>query len=506
MIILNAIISLVCTYRLLLSLQQSNYKTLAINGYNNSSLTFGLISMILAVVAMSIDLFLRAIIIFYTFGAMVLLLMVIQIYYIFRERYKKPLVFTYRLIRLIITLSIIIIAYQLLYFTEFRCLIWGIYLLLPLFIRLALLILSPIEKLNNRKYIKQAEQRLLRSKAIKIGITGSFGKTTVKNILAEILMRKYKVVVTPSSFNTPLGIARASQNITDNTEIFIAEMGARHKGDIAELAKIVRPEIGIVTGVNNQHMETFKNIDITASTKYELIEGLEGMKYAIVNSDNPYTLAMSEKGIPCELAGEAEIADYRIANIRISTYGTTFDLLYRDTTISLSTRLLGSHNAINIALCVGVAIKLGVDINDIKAAVYDLKPVAHRLELIQGTRGITIIDDTYNSNPDGAAAALRVLEAFQGRKVIVTPGLVELGDMSKEENINLGRRIADICDLIILIKSKQTAYIREGLGKLDQDKILEYKSLKEATIDFGKVLRNNDILLLLNDLPDSIGG
>lgn len=506
MIILNAVLAIVCSYRMLMTFQQSGYKRLGILDYNNSYFVFGLISMVISIIAFSLDLFLRNTLIFYTAGAIVLFIMVLCVYQTFRVKYKKPLVFTKRVFRLIAVFSLLCAAYQLLYFTEFRCFVWSIYLFTPFFILLSKIILSPLEKINNNRYIRNAKNKLIESKAIKIGITGSFGKTSVKNILKEILSRKYSVLMTPESYNTPLGIAITAQSLTGSIEIFIAEMGARHKGDIKELTDIVRPEIGIVTGVNNQHMETFRNIENTAKTKYELIEGLTGRKFAVVNADNKYTLDMCGMGTPLKTAGFNKEGDIVIDNLKTSVFGTTFDLLLDGEVLPLKTRLLGGHNAVNIALSAGVAIELGVSLSDIQAAVFDLKGVPHRLELIQGTRGITIIDDTYNSNPDGAAAALQVLEQFEGRKVIVTPGLIELGAKTAEENIKLGNIIRTICDRVILIRSKGIKYIKEGLKNYPVEKIIEYNSLKEATADFSKILKNNDILLLLNDLPDSLGG
>lgn len=506
MLLINCLLSIACSYRLLLSYQQSGYKSLCLGYYNYSALSLGIFIAIITVMSFLADLIYEITSIYYINGSIVLVLLVIYMYYIFKSPFKKPLVFTKRLLRLVAVTVVLIILMQLIYFTKARNLVWLTFSILPLFIILADRVLMPLEKTINYRYLNNARLSLDRSGLIKIGITGSYGKTTIKNILRDILSRRYNVVATPSSFNTPLGIARATNQIDHDTEIFIAEMGARRRGDIKELTDIVKPTIGIVSGVNNQHLETFKTIETTMQTKYELIENLTGDKFAVVNSDNQYTLKMSLKGIPCTKVGFNKESDYVIDNIITSTYGTSFDLLYSNKKIELSTRLLGRHNALNIALCIPVALYLNVSAEDIKNAVYNLKPVSHRLELIQGARGITIIDDTYNSNPDGAKAALGVLEEFKGRKVIVTPGLIELGKVSRDENIKLGEEIGKICDLVILIESAQTEYILKGLGDYNKSKILTYKSLKDATVEFSKILQDNDVMLMLNDLPDSVGG
>ncbi|MGI6700953.1 MAG: UDP-N-acetylmuramoyl-tripeptide--D-alanyl-D-alanine ligase [Christensenellales bacterium] len=505
MLFLNAALVIACSYRLFLAFQQSGYKKLMLFSYNTVFFQLGLISAVLSVVAASVDIILLNKYVFYTTGAVIMFIAVIFIYLTYKNNYKKPLVFTRRAVRLIIVFCLLIIAYHLLYFTDIRCMVWAAYLFAPLLIKLSYFILYPFEKLNNIRYIKKATLKLRQSDAIKIGITGSYGKTSVKNILYHILSRKYNALMTPQSFNTPLGIARAVDDLKPETQIFIAEMGARRKKDIKELSEIIRPEIGIITGINCQHLETFKSVDNISRTKFDLISALSGRKLAVINADNQIVLKYAEeRGINAIKVGSSD-ADLIISDVKSDALGSSFGVVYKDNRIELKTRLLGAHNAINISLAIAVAVELDVPVKDIKAAVFDLAPVPHRQELIKGMRGITIIDDTYNSNPDGARSALETLKSFPGRKVVLTPGLVELGKSGADENRKLGNLIKQIADTVILIKSDWIEYISEGLWGYDGT-IRIYNSLKDATADFHKLLNDHDTLLLLNDLPDSMGG
>lgn len=507
MVIVNVIFAVAVSYRLFLAFQQSGYKTLKLLQYNNKTLKFGFISLLIAFLGFILDINYPNKNFYYIVGAIILIFELFHIVIIYKTIYIKPLAYTKRLTRLLIVYIIIIISFNMLYFSRVRMLIFGVYILLPIFVKLSYFICYPLDYAINHKHILRAKTILDRDNLLKIGITGSYGKTTIKNILEQILSYDYNVVATPHSYNTPLGIAKSTDKVDIDTQIFIAEMGARHRGDIKELCDIVQPEIAIITGINSQHQETFKSIENTCNTKYELIENLRGRKLAIFNGDNEYTsqMASNTKGIKSIVVGSDEV-DGIVKNIKTSTTGTQFELLYNNTSIRLSTRLLGRHNSLNIAICGVIALELDMDIIDIVKAVANLKPIEHRLQLINGARGITIIDDSYNCNPDGAIAALEVLQDFNSRKIIITPGMVELGEMSCQENKKLGERIAKVCDVVILIRCEMTKYIIEGLGKVNMNNVHQFNSLREATTNFSKLLKSGDTLLILNDLPDSIGG
>ncbi len=363
------------------------------------------------------------------------------------------------------------------------------------------------ERLNNSRYERRTRQLLSENpELIKIAVTGSYAKTSVKNALYEMLKRKYEVVATPESYNTPMGISKAAKLIDVSTEIFIAEMGARRKGDIKKLMEIVNPTHSVLTGLNVQHLETFGSEENIVREKAKVITMLKGDGFAIANDRArdklEGALSQSKRARQPIYVGERDGSDIKIADIAVCESGSVFKLEIEGDVFDVYTPLLGAHNIENIAVAAAAAFCLGVSIPDILAAAATLEPVPHRMQLIDGG-GIRIIDDTFNSNPDGAKCALDVLAMFSGRKVIVTPGLVELGSAEYEQNYKLGEEIAAVCDAVMLIGAKRTEAIRRALKQSGfEGSVTIYRSLKEAEEAFSSMLHVGDALLLLNDLPD----
>ncbi|MFA5449786.1 MAG: UDP-N-acetylmuramoyl-tripeptide--D-alanyl-D-alanine ligase [Clostridia bacterium] len=363
-------------------------------------------------------------------------------------------------------------------------------------------VLRPLENLNNYRYIKAAAEKLKDLNAVKIGITGSFGKTSCKNILSAMLGKKYRVLMSAGNYNTPMGICLAVKELKGDEEVFIAEMGARRKGDIKELVGIVKPTYAIVTGVGNQHLASFKTEDAIYKTKKELVDLLPMQGAAVFNGDNAKSRAMARdcraQTLMVYLENKSGI---HAENIRLTNAGSSFDIVGLGETFSVSTRLLGRHNILNILMCAALAHKLEVPKYLIASAIEELQPIPHRLQLIENARAITIIDDSYNANIDGAAFALEVLRQFDGRKVVFTQGIVELGKKQEEVNIELGKIIASVADQVILT-GENTGFIKKGLNRADfSGEILTYKSLADAEGAFPEILRSGDILLIQNDIP-----
>lgn len=381
-------------------------------------------------------------------------------------------------------------------------------LLVPLFVFLSALITSPFENLNNRRYIKRAGKTLSsRTDLIKIGITGSYAKTTVKTILATMLSKKYKVFSTPASYNTPLGVTRCVGKIKSEHEIFIAEMGARNVGNIKELCDMVEPTYGIITGISNQHLESFFTIGNIIKTKCELSESISHRGgLTVLNGDTKYLgeLKTKVKGdiLVCGVGNKN--FDVYADNITVTADGSNFDLFINGKKLSCSTKMLGKHNISNIVVCAGLSHELGVSDEMIVEAIAELKPPLHRLNLITTPNGMKILDDTFNANTEGAKAALELLSVFDGRKVIVTPGLVELGIEERATNMNFGKQIAQVCDLAVLIGPRRSEPIKIGLieSGFKEENILIFNSLSDAKSAFKTFLNSRDVVLLENDLPD----
>lgn len=386
---------------------------------------------------------------------------------------------------------------------------------LPEITRLALLVNKPVEKRIADKYINKCRSTLRSKNLIKIAITGSFGKTSVKNILTTILNKKYKTYCTPYNYNTPMGICRAVNELPEDCEVFVAEMGARNTGDIAELCQIVEPDYGIVSGVGTQHLASFKSQENVYLTKKELNDYLEksGGKGIVFNGDNAYTEKMYEESIVgdktlisysrCENVGK-KVTQIRVDNAEYCSDGLEFDLYIGAQKAHCKTRLIGKHNLNNILMCVALAYKLNLNIVQISEGIEELSPVEHRLEVCKLNNGITIIDDSYNSNFDGAKIAVETLGLFKGRKVVATQGLVELGREQIKQNFELGECIAEIANIAILIGINRED-IRMGMlakGFCDKN-IYTVEHLDNAKELFAKMLKEGDVLLIQNDLPDN---
>ncbi len=367
----------------------------------------------------------------------------------------------------------------------------------PVIFVTTMFVVNMLEILNNKRYEIKTKRLLEDCDAIKIGITGSYGKTSVKNYLKEMLSVKYRVLATPESFNTPMGISKTVQSMDGSEEVFIAEMGARHVGDIKHLMKLVKPEIGILTGINSQHLATFKSQENIKKEKLHILDMLSRDGVGFANSDIDLS---AEKNMPKTMLFSGLSGNVYASDIAFANNGMAFNLNFDDEAIAVQTQLIGIQNVENLTLAASVAYYLGVKKEHIAEKIEHIKPVPHRLQLIS-TNGIKIIDDTFNSNPDGAKIAIDTLSHFSGRKVVVTPGLVELGHSENQENFILGEEIAKVCDLVVLIGGKRTDHIKKGLGEF-QGTILCFETLKEAQDSFKDFLHIGDIVLLLNDLPD----
>lgn len=339
-----------------------------------------------------------------------------------------------------------------------------------------------------------------------IGITGSYGKTSTKFILGRILSEKYNTLVTPENYNTPMGIViTVRRDLKPQTEVFVCEMGAKCKGDIKEDCLIANPDMGIITTVGPQHLDTFGNIETVVSTKFELADWVKskgGKMY--LNADNEYIKAKTtEYNSVTYGTGDC---DCKATDISYSPKGLTVTLNYKGISFRVTSHLLGHHNALNIAAAGAVALELGVTPEQIAYAVSKLRPVEHRLQLKPYINGCTLIDDAYNSNPDGCLEAVRVLGCFDGmKKIIVTPGLVELGEKEYDANFRLGMEAAKYCDVIILVGKKRSVPLAEGVRKqgFDEQNLYVVSDFKEAVSVFSPLCDKDTAILFENDLPDN---
>ena len=432
------------------------------------------------------------------------------------KKAKKPFVVTMRVKRTWITSAVVftlicaLIGF-LLRGAEPRLYLIGLFpLLLPLWVALGGLLAWPIEKLVSEMYFRDAQKKLAaRPDLIKIGITGSYGKTSVKFILGTILQEKFQVLVTPSSFNTPMGVTRIiREKLMPAHQVFVAEMGARHVGDIKELCRLVHPHHGVLTSVGPQHLDTFHTLERIKSTKYELMDAIPDGGCCFFPDDKEicrelFDKTRKEKRL-CSVHPGVEDADVWATDIRVSPAGSSFILHTMNEEIACQTRLLGEHNIQNIILAATVGLRLGMNLRQIARGISKVMPVEHRLQLIPSA-GVTIIDDAFNSNPRGAQAALRVIKGFEGRRIIITPGMVELGAGEEQFNHDFGVMMADCVDVAILVGKKHTAPIARGLKEacFPEEQLYVVSNLEEASAILRQIGRPGDVALFENDLPDN---
>lgn len=428
----------------------------------------------------------------------------------------KKLCITARVKRLFAVCSIFFAVFTVLFYflygtlasEIFSMLIFMLAFISPLTVLLAWSVTFPIEKCIAGWYINDAKRILQEHKNLTvIGITGSYGKTTTKFILNRILSEKYNVISTPQSFNTPMGVVRTiREKLRPETQIFICEMGAKNVGDIKEICDIVHPKYGIITSVGPQHLETFKSVDNVFKTKFELAdEVLKNGGEVFVNGDSEELIKRIEKN-KYRVYGTDRSFDFFAEEITSSRNGSEFTLSFGEEKLHLTSKLLGKHSIINITGAAGLANLLSVSQAQIKFAAASLKPAEHRLELKPYTAGSLLIDDAYNANPEGCIEAVRVLDSFEGmKKVLVTPGLIELGSKEYECNYALGLEAAGRCDIIILVGKNRSKPIREGAesGGFNIENLYIVSSFAEAMGIYSKIADKNTVVLFENDLPDN---
>lgn len=439
---------------------------------------------------------------------------------------KKPLVMTQRATRLFranLVLSVIIYSIPVILLgsvagniiaTAFLAAIFlgVVYYLQPIILAWSTILMKPVENRINMGFYTLAQNKIKSREDLRVvGITGSFGKTSTKFIVGTILSERFNVLNTPESYNTPMGLSKVINNdLREDHEVFIAEMGAKVIGEIRELAELAQPKIGILTSIGPVHIETFKNIDNIMKTKYELIEELPTDGVAVFNYDNEYIKKLADKTFKEKfLYGfeNTEKLDIYAEDIQVTEEGSTFTLKDREgNSIRCTTKLLGKHNIYNLLAGACAAKILGLSFEEISRGISKVEPVEHRLNLIKAPNGVIIIDDAFNSNPVGTKAALEVLGQFKdGKKIIVTPGMIELGDLEEQSNREFGANIGKVCDYAILVGEKRTRPIFEGLmeSNFKLDNIIVVNNLNEATAELGKISKSGDVVLFENDLPDN---
>lgn len=379
----------------------------------------------------------------------------------------------------------------------------------PLWIILSAILVWPIERLIYELYFQDAKRILKeRDDILVIGVTGSFGKTSVKFFMQTILSQKYNVLCTRDSRNTPMGVATCiREDIMPSYNIFVAELGARHRGDVKELCRLLSPKIGVLTSVGPQHLETFGSIDAIKQTKYDLIRALPSDGFAVFGEDHAIVHTLYEQTkIPKVIAGDNG-EDIWAEDLVEEGTETHFTICSKDgRRIPVRMHLRGAHYVNNALIAAAVAIKLGLSDRQIMYGVELFTPIRHRFKIETGEDGVHRINNGYNANPVSSSQTLAELGKpnYEGRRIIITPGFVELGFEEERYNKELGMQIASVADVVLLIGRKRTEPIAEGLIKagFPSEAIHVFDSLKEANDYYETIKARGDYVLYENDLPD----
>lgn len=466
-----------------------------------------------------------------------------------RKNAKKKLVYTSRVKRLmffswityILVESSLNLEFNLLPLLENTCMQFAqvtwqfgiIVVTMPVVVVLAAFIAYPIETLISDHYISSARWKIIRPKyshLIRIGITGSYGKTSTKFILKTILSEKYNVLATPESYNTTMGNVKIiRKELKPEHQVFISEMGARYPGDIRKICDFVYPQIGIITSIGSQHLESFKTIENVVKTKSELLKALP-VKGGTGNLAQMYSwpsknafkkdsaIFLPVDGAFCsELyknEKQREKFSYSVSdkgasvyakNIKMSAEGCEFTAVTSIGEIKCVSKLLGELNVQNILGAIAIAIYLGLSKEQIARGVSKIEPIPHRLQILPSDNGTIVIDDAFNSNPVGSKMALDVLKEFKGRKIVITPGMVELGAKEEFYNNEFGKHMAKCADVAILVGTKRSKPIEKGLldAGFDTMNIYVVPDLNAATKKLAEITSVGDVVLFENDLPDN---
>lgn len=441
-----------------------------------------------------------------------------------RMKYKKPLVWTPRARRIYVVAALLgvitSVAAALIFglhsldtaLYSAATAMLGVYCASHCYMFAAVWLLTPVDKAINRKFYNHAADLLRSMPDLKIvGITGSYGKTSTKHYLYRILSEHFDTLMTPGSYNTTLGVTRTvNELLKPYNEVFIVEMGAKNIGDIKEICDLVHPQVGIVTAVGPQHLESFGSIENVCRTKFELVDALPADGLAVVNNDFKAAADRPVSNVACQRYGiqNTEGVRFTAVDIEYDQHGSRFtvrDLEGQFPDLRLSTRLLGECNISNLLAAVAVARHLGVPDSKITYAVEQIKQVEHRLSIKRTPGGVTILDDAFNSNPVGSTMALEVLGKMPGRGIVVTPGMIELGEQTFELNAQLGDVIARNADIAIIVGHYNRDAIVEGLRRsgMPEERVRLVDSFAEAQTVLQPMLKAGDIVLYENDLPDT---
>ncbi len=368
--------------------------------------------------------------------------------------------------------------------------------LVPVLVALAAVLVAPLEERRARAFVDQAVARLARVHPRVVAVTGSFGKTSTKSHLVDLLGPDAGVVASPRSFNNRAGLSRAvNEQVGDDTRVFVAEMGTYGPGEIRALCAWCPPEISVVTAIGPVHLERMGSIEVIDAAKHEVTEAA---RVVVVNVDDE-RLARWVDGLVAAGKKVRTAGSLAAADVRVVESGSTWSLVVDSTERATLARPGGAH-ATNVACAVAAALELGATLEDVARRLEGLRAVEHRATVATAASGVLVVDDTFNANPASAAASIDLLARLDagGRRVVVTPGLVELGARSHDDNRDLARRVAAVGASLAVVGRTNARDLAEGFGA----SAMRFDHREDAVAWVRATLTAGDAVLYLNDLPD----
>ncbi|MCC7356042.1 MAG: hypothetical protein IT410_00280 [Candidatus Doudnabacteria bacterium] len=351
--------------------------------------------------------------------------------------------------------------------------------------------------------IQRGRKIISEHKALKIGIAGSYGKTSMREMLKTVLAESKKVAAPPSSYNTVLGISKFLQTLKGDEDVLLFELGEYYPGDIMRLCKFTKPDLGIVTGINEAHLSKFKSIDKTVATIYEISDWLGQGRPLFVNGENG--LAKNNAPSQSQIYSRDGMGKRKVSNATTTLAGLDFKVSNGEEELNLHSNLLGMHHIGPLLVVLQIALDLGLTKEQIVEGVSKTKPFEHRLQPVYDSSGVITLDDSYNGNPDGVKAVIDFLGHLNGhRRFYVTPGLVEMGHRTEEVHKEIGIWLAQAkIEKVVLIKNSVTHFIESGLREAKYSgEIIWFDNAIKAYNSLPNLTVSGDVVLLQNDWPD----
>lgn len=376
----------------------------------------------------------------------------------------------------------------------------------PIYLAISKFLILPLELYQKNKILNQTRHKINNLPNLKVvAITGSFGKTSTKDILYTLLWKKYRIVKTPKSFNTPLGISQTVlTDVKENTEVLIAEVGAYKKGEISNIAKLIKPQIGVITAIAPQHLEKFGSIADIAQAKFELAQNLDKSGKVILNKNYKELVDLAPTAKCDVMFYGTPDSEYNVEDAKVRIDGTSFLITTPGKNMQIKIPLIGVHHAYNFLAAAIVALDLGLTLTEIAQRANKLLPTPHRME-VTNTGKYTLIDNSFNTNLESSKSSFELINSLTStQKIIITPGLIELGSAAEKINkqfIEIGGKVADI---VIIVGELNKRYLSEGLTETNfsKEKIFFASTTKSALILADQIAEKDSAILIENDLPD----